>query len=69
MGGYKIIYSCESNKTMSVNDLKEKAMEVKRVSDRLIAVKLRNGENILTTVSAYELQVVCKREERESVRT
>ena len=44
---------------------KEKVLEVKRVSDRLIAIKLKISENMVNIVSAYGPQVGYDEDEKE----
>ena len=41
-------------------------MEVKRVSDRLMAIKLKGGKEIVMIISAYRLQVGCTKDEKEA---
>ena len=44
---------------------KNKVLEVKRVSDWLLAIKLKISENMVNIVLAYGLQVGCDEDEKE----
>ena len=44
---------------------KTKVLEVKRVSDWLLTIKLKISENMVNIVSAYGLQVGCDEDEKE----
>ena len=56
--GYKLFYVAKKNTRNSVSivadkDLKEKIMWVKRLGDRIIAVKLVLEEDLIHIISAY----------------
>src|SRR5262249_31539766 len=60
--GYKLWYINKSNFRNDVaiiidKDLKDKVVEIKRKSDRILAMKLVLGEEILNVVSTYAPQI------------
>ena len=69
--GYKIIYSGESNKRNGVGIIlsrkwKDNVVDVKRVSDRLMGIKVKGGQEMITIILAYGSQVGCAEEEKEA---
>ena len=68
-GGCKIFYSGADGRKNGIRivlkeELAESVLEVKRVSDRLMAIKLEVNGSILNTVSAYAPQVNYSMEEK-----
>ena len=68
-GGCKIFYNRADERKNGIGialreELDESVLEVKRVSDRLMAMKLEVKESILTIVSAYAPQVNNSMEEK-----
>ena len=69
--GYKIIYSGESNKRNRMGIIlsrkwKDNVVDLKRVSDRLMGIKLKGGQEMIMIISAYGPQVGCADEEKEA---
>ena len=69
--GYKIIYSGESNKRNGVGIIlsrkwKDNVVDVRRVSDRLMGIKVKGGQEMITIILAYGSQVGCAEEEKEA---
>uniref|UniRef100_A0A914WZU0 Endonuclease/exonuclease/phosphatase domain-containing protein n=1 Tax=Plectus sambesii TaxID=2011161 RepID=A0A914WZU0_9BILA len=68
--GYKLIYYGTSTKHgvgVIVNEqLRERVLEVRRISDRLMAVKIDLPEGPMVIISAYAPQVGCAAEEKEA---
>ena len=69
--GYKIIYSGKSNKRNGVGIIlsrkwKDNVVDVKRVSDRLMGIKVKGGQEMIMIISAYGPQVGCAEEEKEA---
>ena len=68
--GYKLIYHGESTKRNGVGvivseNIKSNVIEVKRVSDRLMIVRLAFGKAVVNVVSAYAPQMGCTDDEKE----
>ena len=68
-GGYKIFYNGVDGRKNGIEivlreELAESVLEVKRVSDRLMAMKLEVNGSILNIVSAYAPQVNYSMEEK-----
>uniref|UniRef100_A0A914UVW4 Endonuclease/exonuclease/phosphatase domain-containing protein n=1 Tax=Plectus sambesii TaxID=2011161 RepID=A0A914UVW4_9BILA len=68
--GYKLIYYGTSSKNgvgVIINEqLRERVLEVRRISDRLMAVKMDLPEGPMVIISAYAPQVGCAAEEKEA---
>ena len=69
--GYKIIYCVESNKRNGVGIIlsrkwKDNVVDVKRVSDRLMSIKVKGRQEMIMIISAYGPQVGCAEEEKEA---
>ena len=70
-GGYKLWYCGSENKKNGIGivmkkDLVDRVVEVWRVSDRVICLKMEMEGVILNIISAYALQVGCTYEEKEA---
>ena len=70
--GYKVIYSGEVNKRNGVGvvvaeEWTKRVVSVDRVSDRLLAVKLVMGEELVVVISAYGPQTGCEEGEKEKL--
>ena len=68
-GGCKLLYNGDDRRRSGIGivmreELAESVLEVKRVSDRLMAMKLEVKESILNIVSAYAPQVNNSMEEK-----
>ena len=68
--GYKVIYSGEVNRRNGVGVVEAEewtkgVVSVDRVSDRLLAVKLVMGEELVVVISAYGPQTGCEEGEKE----
>ena len=69
--GYKLFYSGVHNKRNGVGvildkELKENVIGVKRVSDRVMSLRVLIGKEVCKIVSAYAPQVGCDEEEKEA---
>ena len=69
--GYKMWYYGTDNKRNGVGiilekDLVDRVVEVWRISDRLMCLKLEKDGTMLNIISAYAPQVGCTREEKEA---
>uniref|UniRef100_A0A914X850 Endonuclease/exonuclease/phosphatase domain-containing protein n=1 Tax=Plectus sambesii TaxID=2011161 RepID=A0A914X850_9BILA len=68
--GYKLIYYGTSTKNgvgVIINEqLRERVLEVRRISERLMAVKIDLPEGPMVIISAYAPQVGCSAEEKEA---
>ena len=69
-GGYKLYYHGVDGKRNGVGivlreELTESVLEVKRVSDRVMGIRLGIGGVILNVLCAYAPQVGCEQEEKE----
>ena len=70
-GGFKLLYHGVDSRRNGVGvilkeEYSKRVLEVRRVSDRVVSVKLESEGVILNVVSAYAPQVGCGREEKES---
>ena len=70
-GGYKMWYCGSGNKKNCVGDILKKehvgrVVELWRVTDRIICLKMELDGVMLNVISAYALQVGCIREEKEA---
>ncbi|MDJ0933710.1 MAG: endonuclease/exonuclease/phosphatase family protein [Breoghania sp.] len=70
-GGFKLLYHGVDRRRNGVGvilkeEFSERVLEVRRVSDRVVSVKLEIEGVIINVVSAYAPQVGCGREEKES---
>ncbi|KAF3665017.1 hypothetical protein FXO38_09825 [Capsicum annuum] len=70
MDGYKLWYSDSVRHRNRIGilvdeDLREQVVEVKRVSDRLMSIKLVMGGSTVNVISAYALQVGLDKEEKK----
>ena len=70
-GGYKVYYSGESKKRNGVGIIlsqkwKDNVLEVKRVNDRLMSIRLNGGLEMVTVISAHGPQVRCEEKEKEA---
>lgn len=67
--GYKLVYYgvCKKNGVGIIFDenCKKNIVEVNRISDRMMAVKVLINEEIVNIISAYAPQVGCKNEEKD----
>jgi exonuclease III len=69
-GGYKLFYHGKDGRRNGIGVIvKEEyincVLEVKRVSDRVMCVKIEKEDSILNIISAYAPQVGCDQEEKE----
>ena len=69
--GYKLYYHGQDNRRNGVGIILkgtyvERVLEIKRMSDRLISVKIEVEGEILNIVSAYAPQAGCSQEEKDS---
>ena len=68
--GYKLLYAGENGRRNGVgivldDELKKSVLEVKRLSDRIIRMKLELGKQVVNIPSAYAPQPGCTGEEKE----
>ena len=68
-GGHKLIYNGDSGRNgvaiVLSKDIREALVQVNRRSERVMSIKLSEGNTTLTVISAYAPQVGCEEEEKD----